>query len=237
MRTVRHSWALPLKHQTCTARSSLSATSSERWHTPLGTEHGQSYSIPYPCLTGLSASYFAVRPHRNRWRTRSHQLGRRLRPTLRQSHTLPLRTPAPAASSFCSRQPTHTALRSASTTGHRRYACSWPLAVLVNSLSNDSVSQSVVSVASNYGNVTFAKNGPVCHVSANISSKDPFPVNKWVGICDAPSWVAVRSYWLTARSGNGNDVGIWTIDSGKLMVYPHEQDLTKIIIDGLLLMR
>lgn len=97
--------------------------------------------IPYPCLTGLSASYFAVRPHRNRWRTRSHQLGRRLRPTLRQSHTLPLRTPAPAASSFCSRQPTHTAPLSASTTGHRRYACSWPLAVLVNSLSNDSVSQ------------------------------------------------------------------------------------------------
>ena len=109
-------------------------------------------------------------------------------------------------------------------------------ATQINAL-GDSVSQSVVSVASNYGNVTFAKNGPVCHVSANISSKDPFTVNKWAGICDAPSWVAVRSYWLTARSGNGNDVGIWTIDSGKLMVYPHEQDLTKIIIDGLLLMR
>lgn len=105
------------------------------------TDCGRRSSFPYPCLTGLSASYFAVRPHRNRWRTRSHQLGRRLRPTLRQSHTLPLRTPAPAASSFCSRQPTHTAPLSASTTGHRRYACSWPLAVLVNSLSNDSVSR------------------------------------------------------------------------------------------------
>ena len=101
----------------------------------------------------------------------------------------------------------------------------------------DSVSQSVVSVASSYGNVTFAKNGPVCHVSTIISSKDPFPINKWADICDAPSWVAVRPYWLTARSENGNAVGMWTISSGKLTLYPHERDLTKIIIDGLLLMR
>lgn len=107
--------------------------------------------IPYPRLPGLSASCFAVRQHRNRWLTRSHQLGRRLRPTLRQSHTLPLLTPAPAASSFCSRQPTHTAPLSASITGQRRYACSWPLAVLVNSLSNDSVYQRQIVANSNEG--------------------------------------------------------------------------------------
>ena len=121
--------------------------------------------IPYPRLPGLSASCFAVRQHRNRWLTRSHQLGRRLRPTLRQSHTLPLLTPAPAASSFCSRQPTHTAPLSASITGQRRYACSWPLAVLVNSLSNDSVSRIQIDDNICIRRVVINGSSPMLHLS------------------------------------------------------------------------
>lgn len=109
-------------------------------------------------------------------------------------------------------------------------------ATQINAL-GDSVSQSVASVASSYGDVTFVKNGPVCYIKASISSENPFAVNKWVGICDVPSWVAVRPYWLTARSGSGASVGMWTVTDGKLMFYAHEQDVTRVIIEGLLLMR
>ena len=85
--------------------------------------------------------------------------------------------------------------------------------------------------------MTFATNGSVASVTATIKQSNPFDTNTWINICDIPSWFKVYSYWVEVKNGNGNRVGIWSVDGGSLSIFIHDATCNNAIVTGVLMVQ
>ena len=90
-------------------------------------------------------------------------------------------------------------------------------------------------MTSDFGRVTFSKNGPVLLVKAVLTVDAPAIRSKWTDVCSVPNWVNVTNCWGTTKNSSGRDSGIWDITDKKLKVYLNDAGENSITIGGLMM--
>ncbi len=92
------------------------------------------------------------------------------------------------------------------------------------------------TVQSDYGTVSFKKNGPMCFVKSSLTINETVTTGKWVTICTVPAWAATNGYWLTTRDSVGRATGIWTIRNGEVQAYLQSATDKMLVVEGLMMM-
>ena len=91
-------------------------------------------------------------------------------------------------------------------------------------------------MVSDFGKVTFSKNGPVILVKATLTVDAPAIKSKWTDVCSVPDWVKVKPFWGTIKNSSGRDSGIWDIADKKLKVYLNDAGENYLSIGGLMML-